>query len=51
MPIDTPKNPTSDDLADDLPPTEVEQPVLKKAEESGEDATRGTGIATAIAQA
>ncbi len=46
-----PKTSTSDDLARDVDPTEVEQPVLKKAEESGDDIAGGTGIETAISQA
>ncbi len=40
---------SADDLAKDA--TEPEQPVLKEAQTSGDDATGGTGIATAVSQA
>jgi hypothetical protein len=51
IPVATPDvTPVSaDDLSKDA--TEAEQPILKKAEESGNDATGGMGIATGIAQA
>lgn len=51
MPTDEPKPATSADPARESEPTETKQSVLKKAEDSGDDATGGTGLLTGIAQA